>query len=42
LTAGYPVIQVEWSNPGGSTIGSAVAILSGARNSGPESATGIA
>lgn len=42
LSDGYPVIQVEWSNPGGSTIGSAVAILSGARYASPESATAIA
>jgi hypothetical protein len=42
LTDGYPVIQVEWSNPGGSTLGSAVAILSGSRYASDQSATAIA
>jgi hypothetical protein len=42
LTDGYPCIQVEWSNPGGSTLGSAIAILSGARYGGDQSATAIA
>jgi hypothetical protein len=41
LTAGYSWIQLEWSNPGGSTIGSAVAVLSGARYAGDLSATAI-
>jgi hypothetical protein len=42
LTDGYPVVQVEWSDPGGGTLGSAVAILSGARYASPQSATAIA
>jgi hypothetical protein len=42
LTEGYPCIELKWSNPGGSTIASAVAILSGARYAGPESGTAIA
>lgn len=41
LTDGYPWIQVEWSNPGGTTIGSAVAILSGARYANDQSPTAI-
>jgi hypothetical protein len=42
LTDGYPCLQLEWSIPGGATLGSAVAILSGSRYSGSESATAIA
>ena len=42
LSDGYPVIQVEWANPEGSTLGSAVAILSGARYGSTESSTAIA
>jgi hypothetical protein len=42
LSDGYPCIQVSWSNPGGSTIGSAVAILSGPRYAGDQSDTAIA
>jgi hypothetical protein len=42
LTDGYPCLQLEWSIPGGATLGSAVAILSGARYAGDQSATAIA
>ena len=42
LSAGYPCLCLKWSNPGGSTIASAVAILSGARYAGNLSATAIA
>lgn len=42
LSDGYPCIQVEWSNPGGSTLGSAVAVLSGARYAGECTPTAIA
>ena len=42
LTDGFPCIALKWSNPGGSTIASAVAILSGSRYAGTESATAIA
>lgn len=42
LTDGYPNLCLKWSNPGGSTIASAVAILSGARYAGDQSATAIA
>lgn len=42
LTDGYPCLDLKWSNPGGSTIVSAVAILTGARYAKPESATSIA
>ena len=31
LADGYPYVQVNWSNPGGSTIGTVIAVLSGAR-----------
>jgi hypothetical protein len=37
LTNGFPYIEFNWSNPGGSTFGSVVAVLSGARYSQPES-----
>jgi len=42
LSAGYPNLYLKWSAPGGATLGSAVAILSGARYASPESATAIA
>ena len=42
LTDGYPCLQVEWSNPGGSTIGCMLAILSGARYQPAGSVTAIA
>jgi hypothetical protein len=42
LSAGYPCLCLKWSDPGGATLGSAVAILSGARYAGSESATAIA
>lgn len=42
LTEGYGYLCIKWSNPGGSTIASAVAILSGSRYAGTESATAIA
>lgn len=42
LSEGYPCVVVKWSNPGGSTIASAVAILSGSRYAGDQSATAIA
>lgn len=42
LTDGYPNLILKWSACGGATIGSAVAILSGARYGSPESATAIA
>lgn len=42
LTDGYPCLCLKWSDPGGATFGSAVAILSGARYAGSESATAIA
>lgn len=31
LSDGYPYVQVNWSNPGGSTLGTVVVVLSGAR-----------
>ena len=42
LSDGYPNLILKWSDPGGATFGSAVAILSGARYGGTESATAIA
>jgi len=42
LSDGYPCLCIKWSNPGGSTIASAVAILSGSRYAGSESSTAIA
>lgn len=42
LSDGYPNLILKWSDPGGATFGSAVAILSGARYAGSESATAIA
>jgi hypothetical protein len=42
LSAGYPNLCIVWSNPGGSLIASAVAILSGSRYAGDQSATAIA
>ena len=42
LSDGYPCLVLKWSNPGGSTIVSAVAILSGSRYAGTLSATAIA
>jgi hypothetical protein len=42
LDADNPCLVLKWSNPGGSTIASAVAILSGSRYAGTLSATTIA
>jgi hypothetical protein len=42
LPAGKPNLQLNWSIPGGATLVSAVAILSGARYSGDQNATAIA
>ncbi len=42
LSDGYPCVQVRFSNPGASTIVSAVAVLSGARYASDQSATVIA
>lgn len=42
LTDGYPNLILKWSDPGGATYGSAVAILSGARYGKESSATAIA
>jgi hypothetical protein len=42
LTDGYPCIELKWSDPGGATYGSAVAILTGARYASDQSATAIA
>jgi hypothetical protein len=42
LSDGYPCLCLKWSDPGGATYGSAVAILSGSRYAGSENATAIA
>jgi hypothetical protein len=42
LSAGYPNLILKWSDPGGATFGSAVAILSGSRYAGSENVTAIA
>ena len=42
LSDGYPCLIVKFSNPGGATFGSAVAVLSGARYGNEASATAIA
>ena len=42
LTDGYDCLQLAWSAPGGATLVSAVAVLSGARYAGSESPTAIA
>lgn len=42
LSDGYPNLCLKWSDPGGATYGSAVAILTGARYAGDQSATAIA
>jgi hypothetical protein len=42
LTEGYPNLCLVWSNPGGSLIASAVAILSGAKYAQAESPTALA
>lgn len=42
LSDGYPNLILKWSIPGGATLVSAVAILSGARYGGDQSATAIA
>jgi len=42
LTDGYPCLELKWSAPGGATLVSAVAILSGSRYAGTESPTTIA
>ncbi len=41
LSDGYPNLILKWSDPGGATYGSAVAILSGSRYAGSENATAI-
>ncbi len=41
LSDGYPNLVLKWSDPGGATYGSAVAILSGSRYAGSENATAI-
>jgi len=41
LTADYPYLQLKWSSPGGATVISAVAILSGSRYAEESSATAI-
>lgn len=41
LTEDYGFLCIKWSNPGGSTIASAVAILSGSRYANDQSATAI-
>jgi hypothetical protein len=42
LPAGKPYLRISWSAPGGATIGSAVAILSGSRYAMEQSPTAIA
>lgn len=42
LTQGYPKLRISFSNPSASTMGSAVAILTGARHGVDQSATVIA
>lgn len=42
LSDGYPCLYLKWSAPGGATLVSAVAVLSGARYAGEQSATAIA
>jgi hypothetical protein len=42
LSDGYPCLELKWSVCGGATYGSAIAILSGARYAGDQSATAIA
>jgi len=42
LSEGYPNLILKWSATGGATYGSAVAILTGARYAGDQSATAIA
>lgn len=42
LSDGYPNLILKWSIPGGATLVSAVAILSGSRYSGAENGTAIA
>lgn len=42
LSDGFPCLELKWSACGGATYGSAVAILSGARYGGNQSATAIA
>jgi hypothetical protein len=42
LTDGFPCLELKWSAPGGATLVSAVAILSGSRYAGTESPTTIA
>lgn len=41
LADGYPCLQLKWSAPGGATLVSAVAVLTGARYAGPDSPTAI-
>ena len=42
LTDGYPNLRICWSDPGGATYGSAVAVLSESRYAGDQNATAIA
>jgi len=42
LSDGYPCVELKWSIPGGATLVSAVAVLSGSRYAGDQSATAIA
>lgn len=42
LTDGYPCLELKWSAPGGATLVSAVAVLTGARYAGDQSETAIA
>lgn len=42
LSEGYPNLILKWSDPGGATLGSAIAILSGSRYAGSENGTAIA
>jgi len=42
LSDGYPCLELKWSDPGGATYGSAVAVLTGARYAETESSTAIA
>jgi hypothetical protein len=42
LSDGYPCLELKWSDPGGATYGSAVAVLTGARYAGDQSPTTIA
>lgn len=41
LTDGFPCLELKWSAPGGATLVSAVAVLTGARYAGAETPTAI-